>query len=239
MESGGMKMEQRKWMEARHAVRQYTDQPLPAALVEALQSAVNQANAESGLSLQLVTDDPAAFSGGMAHYGHFEGVRNYLALVGPKGPDLDVQCGWYGEKIVLLAQSLGLNSCWVAMTFSKGAVKKRLRIAGDEKLALVVALGYGRTAGTPHTSKTVDQVTQIEGEVPDWFRAGVLAALLAPTAVNQQKFRFRWDGRQASVEATGGFYSRVDLGIAAYHFAAVSQVIPQIIGSQWQPAAAE
>jgi len=46
----------------------------------------------------------------------------------------------------------------------------------------------------------------------------VEAALLAPTAVNQQKFRFTLSDRTVKAEATGGFSSRVDLGIVKYHF---------------------
>ena len=33
--------------------------------------------------------------------------------------------------------------------------------------------------------------------MPDWFREGVVAALLAPTAVNQQKFFISRDGDEA------------------------------------------
>ena len=70
--------------------------------------------------IQLVTDEPKAFDGFMAHYGKFSGVKNYIALIGKKGPKLEETCGYYGGKgLVLLAQQLGLNSCWVAMTLQQ------------------------------------------------------------------------------------------------------------------------
>ena len=37
----------------------------------------------------------------MAHYRNFENANNYIAVVGPKGRDLDEKAGYYGEKIVL------------------------------------------------------------------------------------------------------------------------------------------
>lgn len=69
----------------------------------------------------------------MAKYGKFSGVRNYIACVGPASPDLDEKVGYYGEYLVLLAQSLGLNTCWVALTFSKG--KTPCTVGPGEKLA--------------------------------------------------------------------------------------------------------
>lgn len=74
---------------------------------------------EGGLHIQLVLEEPRAFNSAMAHYGKFSGVRNYVALVGKKGPELQERCGYYGEKIVLCAQQRGLNICWVAMTYKK------------------------------------------------------------------------------------------------------------------------
>jgi hypothetical protein len=47
----------------------------------------------------------------MAHYGKFIGVKNYIALVGPKSSVQEERLGYYGEQIVLKAQKLGLNTC--------------------------------------------------------------------------------------------------------------------------------
>ena len=55
----------------------------------------------------------------MAHYGKFDGVHNYIALVGKKSSTLDETLGCYGEQLVLKAQEIGLNTCWVAMTHGK------------------------------------------------------------------------------------------------------------------------
>ena len=211
-----MQMDLMEAMRARHSVRQYTDRPIADDAAQALEKEIHQCNKEGGLHFQLVQNEPKAFDGFMAHYGKFSGVRNYIALIGPKGPDLDEKCGYYGERLVLLAQQLGLNTCWVALTYSK--VKTAFTILEGEKLCVVIALGYGATQGVPHKSKAVEQVMAAKGEVPEWFRAGVEAALLAPTAMNQQKFKFALEDGTVAASAGMGFYSKIDLGIAKYHF---------------------
>ena len=204
-------------MQRRHSVRQYTDRPIPSKVREILQREIDQCNRESGLHLQLVCDEPAAFSGAMARYGRFTGVQNYIAVVGAKSPDLDERAGFYGERLVLLAQQLGLNTCWVALTFSKR--KARFTLGEGEKLVLVIALGYGATQGAPHRSKPLSQLTRCDGGMPDWFRRGAEAAALAPTAVNQQKFLLELTGdRTVRATALRGGYARLDLGIVKYHF---------------------
>lgn len=203
-------------MRARHSVRQYSDRPLGAEVITTLEEEIRSCNQEGGLHIQLVTGEPRAFDSLMAHYGKFSGVRNYIALVGRKGPGLDEACGYYGERLVLLAQQLGLNTCWVAQTYKK--IPSAFRVNAGEKLTVVIALGYGENQGVPHKSKPLSAVASCDGEMPDWFVQGMEAVLLAPTAINQQKFRFTATGTRVSAKAGLAFYSKVDLGIAKYHF---------------------
>ena len=209
-------MELLEAIRCRHSVRQYTDRPLLREIIQELETEIAACNAESGLHIRLVTDEPDAFQGVLAHYGKFSGVRNYLALIGPKGPELDEKLGYYGARLTLKAVQLGLDTCWVALTFRKG--KCRCAAAPGEKLVCVITLGYGVNRGVPHKSKALEQVCRAEGPMPDWFRAGAEAALLAPTAVNQQKFLLTLEGNTVKAEAGKGFYSGVDLGIVKYHF---------------------
>ncbi len=201
---------------ARHSVRQYLDKPLTPDELVALRAEVDTCNKESGLHIQLVSNEPKAFEGGMAKYGKFSGVQNYFALVGKAGPDLQEKCGCWGERLVLKAQMMGLNTCWVALTFSK--VKSAYRLEDGEKLAAVIALGHGATQGVPHKSKAMDKVAKGNDPMPNWFRAGMEAVLLAPTAVNQQKFLFALENGKVSVQSGRGFYAKIDLGIVKYHF---------------------
>lgn len=203
-------------MKVRHSVRQYKNQPLGEEEVLALQKEVELCNQEGDLHIQLITNEPKAFDGFMAHYGKFSGVTNYFALIGKKTADLDEKCGYYGERLVLKAQQLGLNTCWVGLTYSK--IKGAFVVEKGEKLCIVIALGYGENQGSLHKSKPAKAVVKADGPVPDWFKQGVKAALLAPTALNQQKFLLTLKKNQVSAKAGLGFYTKVDLGIVKYHF---------------------
>lgn len=209
-------MDLKEAMRARHSVRQYKEKAVDAETLALLQAETDACNQESGLHIQLVADEPKAFSGFMAHYGKFSGVRNYIALIGKKTSDLEEKCGYYGERLVLKAQQMNLNTCWVALTYSK--VRSAFTVGQDEKLCAVIAFGYGQTQGVSHRSKTCAEVAQAGGNAPEWFQNGVEAALLAPTAVNQQKFKFVLVGEQVKAEAGKGFLTKMDLGIAKYHF---------------------
>ena len=201
---------------ARHSVRQYANKPIAADVLNKLQTEIDACNHEGDLHMQLVTDEPQAFDSRMAHYGKFSGVRNYIALIGKKSADLEERCGYYGERVALLAQQLGLNTCWVAMTYKK--IPSAFQVAPGEKLTVVIALGYGETQGVTHKVKAAAAVSNLTSASPAWFAAGVEAALLAPTAMNQQKFKLTCENNKVSASAGMGFYTKVDLGIVKYHF---------------------
>lgn len=205
-------------MKARHSVRQYNGKKIEDEKREALIAMINECNRESGLNIQVIFDEPKCFDSMIAHYGKFSGVENYIALVGKKDDHLEEKAGYYGEKLVLKAQELGLNTCWVAMTHGKSTAE----IRKGEKLACIIALGYGATQGTVHKSKPAEQLCSCTADVPDWFSRGMDAVLLAPTAMNQQKFYFTLENEKVSAKAGKGFYTKMDLGIAKYHFEAVT-----------------
>ena len=184
-------------IEARHSVRAYKDQPLADEVARRLEEEIAVVNQKGNLHVQV--------------------------MAGKKAEDLDERVGYYGEHLVLLAQTLGLNTCWVGLSYSK--VPGTYVLDEGEKIACYIAIGYGETQGVGHKIKTVEKVSNASDTTPSWFRKGVEAALLAPTAVNQQKFSFEYvgvkDGRH-QVRAKKGFsmmgYTQMDLGIVKYHF---------------------
>lgn len=210
-------------IEARHSVRAYKDLPLSEEIVKLLEDELVKLNNEGQLHIQLICNEPKAFQGTMAKYGKFRNANNYIVMAGKKADDLDERIGYYGEHIVLLAQTLGLNTCWVGLSYSK--VPGTYVLEEGEKIACYIAIGYGETQGVGHKIKTVEQVSNASDITPSWFKKGVEAALLAPTAVNQQKFSFEYVGmsnNRHQVRAKKGFsmigYTQMDLGIAKYHF---------------------
>lgn len=205
-------------MKERHSVRQYTDKKIEKEKREVLNTLIAQINQKAGLHIQIIYDEPKCFNSMMAHYGKFDGVNNYIALVGEKSKP-DESLGYYGEQIVLKAQELGLNTCWVAMTHGKS----KAQIDKGEKQVCLISLGYGKTAGAAHKSKKLSEVCNYKKDMPEWFLSGMEAALLAPTAMNRQKFYFELlPDNSIKITCGKGLYTKLDLGIVKYHFEVVS-----------------
>jgi len=211
-------------IQARHSVRYYKQQPLSDDDARALQEKIDKVNREGRLHIQLILNEPKAFLGPFARYGKFRGVTDYLVMAGVKAEDLDERIGYYGEQLVLFAQTIGLNTCWVGLSYTK--IPGTYVLNEGEVIQAYIAIGYGETQGVTHKIKRIDQVSNVTDLTPGWFRRGVEAALLAPTAINQQKFSFEYlpaaDGKPAQVVAKRHFslvgYTQMDLGIAKYHF---------------------
>ncbi len=210
-------------IEVRHSVRAYKDQLLAEDVAKRLEEEIAEVNQAGHLHVQLIQNEPKAFQGTLAKYGKFRNVTSYLVMAGKKAEDLDERIGYYGEQLVLLAQTLGLNTCWVGLSYRK--IPDTYVLEEGEVIKAYISIGYGETQGVIRKSKTVEQVSNMSDITPSWFKKGVEAALLAPTAVNQQKFSFEYLGMKDDrhqVRAKKGFslvgYTQMDLGIAKYHF---------------------
>lgn len=206
-------------IKARHSVRKYVDKPIEAEKVSALRAEMEKLNAESGLDIQLILEEPKSFSSGIWKYGQFSGVKNYFVMAGPKSREAEEKIGYCGEKLVILAQMLGLNTCWVGLTYKK--IPGTFTLRAGHVVHCVIALGYGSNQGVQHPLKPMEHFYEADGEIPDWFKAGMEAALLAPTAVNQQKFKFiLQDGNKVGTKTSFSpwGYTIIDLGIVKYHF---------------------
>lgn len=202
-------------MKERHSVRQYSDKKIEGDVKSKLNKYVASINEESGLSMQIFYNEPNCFNSMLAHYGKFSNVKNYIAIVGKK--EEQEKAGYYGEKLVLKCQELGLNTCWVALTHGKVNVQTK----PQQKLLILIALGYGTNTGVAHKSKPIKELCK-EDAYPEWFMKGMEAVSLAPTAMNQQKFLFEMKNGQVYAKALMGFYSKIDLGIVKYHFETVT-----------------
>lgn len=201
----------------RHSVRSYQNRKIEAEKAAQLNELIARCNQEGNLNLQLLEDAGGTFSRMLSKFMGLGSAPSVIACIGPDDDTLDERIGYYGQKIVLFAQTLGLNTCW-AGTFSEKNTPAN-RTPGD-RLPIVIAIGYGVNSGRIRKSKTADDVVAggMNGK-PEWFRRGVEAALLAPTAINQQKFEIALKN-DGSVEITdkGGVLSRIDKGIVTYNF---------------------
>ena len=200
----------------RHSVRNYKANKIENEKISKLKELIDKLNTEGKLHLQFMEDAGNTFNRLLNKVMGLGSAPSVIACVGKDDETLDQRVGYYGEKLVLYAQKLGLNTCW-AGTFNKKNIGAK--VEDGERLVIAIAIGYGENPGRPRKSKSLSQVCESEVESPDWFTKGVEAALLAPTAINQQKFliKLKQDG---TVEFTdkGGVLSQVDLGIVKCHF---------------------
>ncbi|MDR2966866.1 MAG: hypothetical protein LBU74_02830 [Methanobacteriaceae archaeon] len=202
----------------RHAVRQFTDKKIEGDIKKNLLDIIDECNGESGLKIQLCLEDEDIFKGGfIGRFSSFNNVKNCIAIVGKKFKDLDEKAGYYGEKIVIKATQLGLNTCWAAGGYNKSKIN--VEIEKGEKLVIVIAIGYGIDEGKTHKVKPLEKLGYAKDKMPQWFRKGLESAQLAPTARNQQKFKFTLlNENLVKAETSFGFFTKIDLGIAKYHF---------------------
>ena len=104
----------------------------------------------------------------------------------------------------------------MVLTYSKRAVPALLR--DGEKVQVVISLGYGEHEGREHKNKPLESLCECEGDMPEWFRSAMEASLTAPTALNQQKFKFALSGNTVKATYARVPYAEMDLGIVKYHF---------------------
>ncbi len=149
----------------RHSVRNYQNKKIEAEKADRIREMIRQCNEEGNLHLQFLEDAGNTFNRLLNRMMGLGSAPSVIACVGPDDETLDERIGYYGEKIVLLAQQLGLNTCW-AGTFS--AKNVRAEIGSGERLSIVIAAGYGENPGKPHKSKKAEQVSAGKAEKPAW-----------------------------------------------------------------------
>lgn len=217
---GDMIMELLDAIKQRHSVRSYLDKSIDIDVRNELCKYIDECNQEGNLHIQLIENEPQAFAKRLYHYGLFSNVKNYIALVGKEDSTLNERCGYYGEKIVLKAQMLGLNTCWVGGTYKK--IESVVDIKPGEKFLMIIAIGYGENQGREHKYKKVKDLSIDYPELPDWFIKGIEAVAMAPSALNQHSYRFGYRDGKVYVKKGLGFALDTDIGIAKYHFEVAS-----------------
>ena len=216
-------------MKKRCSRRKYTNRPIDSKYVQQLEDSIALYNKESGLNIKLVIGSGAElFSGFRKSYGLFVGVQNYIAMIGSKTlPNRIEKVGRFGEKIILEATAMGLSTCWVGTSYDKNAAKELCE--GNEELDCVIAVGYSDEKhslkermmeyGTHRQNKSKEALIEAEEHVPEWFKQGMDAVYLAPTARNLRPFVFEYkDGQVTASTTVPTETAMIDLGIAKLHF---------------------
>lgn len=217
----------------RHSVREYDGKPLSRAEFDALDAVVEECARESGLDIQLVGDNPEVFNV-IARFGLIRECRTHVAFVldDAKAGDVaaDEAIGYWGQKIVLAAQDMGLNTCWCALCSRR---KSRAVVAPGKKIRLVIAVGHGKTQGFSRKTKSVEALSSVEcAKELAWFAAAMEAAQLAPTAMNNQNFKITLlsDGKTVRIDAPQSGLNVIDEGIVRCNF----EIAANEAGADWR-----
>ncbi|SCW68723.1 Putative TM nitroreductase [Ruminococcaceae bacterium YRB3002] len=200
-------------MALRHTVRKFRDEALSEDEEKLLKDKMSELNERYGLSMKFVANDPSGVNA-FARMFMSSGAKHYFILSGD-GEDFEERLGYAGAELTLFAQTKGLNTWWIGGTYNTKWVRS---LAPDVSTVGIIVVGHGVNDGVPHKSKTADQVSSYKGEAPAWFVSGVEAALLAPTALNRQKFTVTGEGNKVSLVYAKGPMCGIDQGIVKYHF---------------------
>lgn len=200
----------------RHSVRQYKADRIEEEKVALIKAKIDELNAEGNLNLQFIEDAEKTYNKLFNRVSGLGSAPSVIACVGKDDKSLDQRVGYYGEKLVLYAQTLGLNTCWTG-TFNRKNISAD--IPDGERLVISIAIGYGKDPGKERKTKSKEQLSEASTQRPEWFDKGVEMAMLAPTAINQQKFLIKLnDDESVAFIDKGGVLSQVDLGIVKCHF---------------------
>lgn len=227
----------------RTSIRSYDPDPIDDDTARQLDMTIDAVNMLADAHIQLVRDQPAVFADANAS-GHLNNAANYLAVVGPKDDDgARERAGFYTERVVLAATLRGLGTCWVGGSWDRSKAARHCRLSAGEELYLGVVIGYperhfdrmaksytelAAMRDAHRESKTYEQFTAPMGDearaaAPDWFKAGVQAAMKAPSAMNRQPIVFSYnpddDTAAAMIDPNAESGQALnDLGIAKLHF---------------------
>jgi hypothetical protein len=211
--------------------------PMDSSVREKLHAACADFKPYPGTRVVFVSEPPDdIFANAMGFYGNIKNAPSFLAFIGDMSdPNVQEKMGYTGEGIILEATSLGLGTCWVALTYNSKSVSPMIKLAGTEKLLAVSPVGYTVEKwtfeekmftgfGVMHKRKPLSSmVTGIEEpQWPKWARAAAEAARLAPSATNRQPWNFTIgkDSIIISIKSTGVEFNvskRLDCGIAMLH----------------------
>ena len=200
-------------MRKRHTVRKYKDIALTEENIKMLNERIKENNQKYNLNMKLMINNKKALST-IAKLIFAKGVKNYFILAGDISSDLEEKLGYCSADLMLYAQTLGLNTWYIGSMFNS----KVAQFVDGKKVVGIIAVGYGSNEGMPHKSKTILEVSRYEGEMPEWFKKGVEAALFAPTAFNKQEFMISGKGNEVHIENDNDIFTGVIRGLIKYYF---------------------
>lgn len=175
------------------------------------------------------------FKGIIGSYGKVTGAPHALLFIaGTRASFATQHLGYTGEAVVLEATAQSLATCWIGGFFDSKRASGLVELAPGERVVAVSPLG----TAIAQPNSTERAMTGVAGSSdrkpldviapggtdgwPGWATGALETARLAPSAMNRQPWRFRWDGGGLVVSLNSRLESpkvtkRLDCGIAMLH----------------------
>lgn len=155
-----------------------------------------------------------------------KGTDVYAVIVAKKGTPMELE-GYMGEALVLEATAMGLGTCWLGAGFHPDIISRNVNLQNDEVVHCVISLGKcSLPAFNPKRKELAKICNKTEEQLAAlgaWQKEAVLAARLAPSAINMQPWKIEVDGSSVSIEEPQFVlykkYAALDRGIAMLHAA--------------------
>jgi nitroreductase len=228
-----------EWLAAvarRTSRRAFNGEPISSALLETMDSCCREFRPYPDARVSMVpAPEVDVFTGIIGSYGKVTGSPHVLVFIADeRAPYADQHIGFTGEAIILEAARLGLDTCWIGGFFSADKVRRIVRLTEGERVYSVSPLGFARAGNTAtekamqgmagsRKRKSIEELAPGIGTAwPDWAVAAVETARLAPSAMNRQPWRFRFNDGALFVAKDGALETpkvtkRLDCGIAMLH----------------------
>lgn len=211
-------------IQKRKSRRVFSKKQLSEALLQKIEEKIRKIDVKHDVNIELIEDGSKAFASFGKSYGLFKNVRSLILLKGNPGMrHFREKMGYYGEKLLLFAESLGLDTCWVGGTFDR----ESFSYPEEEHIQAVILLGYAGESGIRekllssllHKKKPWEACIEGDSPYPKWVKEGMEAVALAPSALNKQKPFFHYHNGILTATVKNDFeMDMVDLGIAKLHF---------------------
>ena len=154
-----------------------------------------------------------------------KGTDVYAVIVAKQGTPMEME-GFMGEALVLEATAMGLGTCWLGAGFYPDIVSRNVNLQNDEAIHCVIALGKADLKPAEHKRMPLDKLCGMTEEqlaaLGAWQKDAVLAARIAPSAINMQPWTIKADGAGISILERGVLYKKyaaLDRGICMLHAA--------------------
>ena len=236
---------------SRSSVRTYRNQPLSREIREQIERYISELAGQSDarVRFQLIDSDVSLKESGakLGTYGIIKGASSFVAAAVAKEYSSNniERLGYLFEKIVLLATSIGLGTCWLGGTLKREAFARAINLKDDELLPVITPLGYANKSmglqdrmmriiagskkrkGWDELFYDADFQHSLSQSEASAYATALEMVRLAPSASNRQPWRIvkARDVFDFYLSRTRGFKNlfsfdiqRIDIGIAMCHF---------------------